>query len=225
MKGVLQVTGNTEGQMMKMTIFTLIAVLFSMSAHANMEFLELSTGRTTQPVGHYYYCKEFPNDCSIRSEGEKVDLDREKMAVLNKINRNINKKITAKTDQEAFGVPEYWTADATTGDCEDFALAKRKQLLSLGWPASALLISVVRQANGDIHAVLIVRATDGDYAMDLLSNKILLWKDTPYDYVKIQSPYNSGWWVDIVNGSLDYYKKKTKEQTKESKSRKKRKKN
>jgi predicted transglutaminase-like cysteine proteinase len=66
-----------------------------------------------------------------------------------------------------FGVIERWTyPDLGMGDCEDYVLLKRRKLMELGWPQSALLITVVRDENGEGHAILTVRTTRGDYILD-----------------------------------------------------------
>ncbi len=43
------------------------------------------------------------------------------------------------------------------GDCEDYALLKRKMLMQAGWPREALLMTVVRDKKGEGHAVLTVK--------------------------------------------------------------------
>ena len=56
---------------------------------------------------------------------------------------------------------------------------------------------VVRQKNGDGHAVLTVRTSNGDYILDNLEPRILAWTDTDYTFLKQQSARNSGVWVSI----------------------------
>ncbi len=96
-----------------------------------------------------------------------------------------------------YGVPEFWTYPTTAGDCEDFVLLKRRDLIQKGWPPGALLITVVRQTNGDGHAVLTVATDRGDLVLDSLDPRIRLWSDTSYTYVKRQSEHDSGKWVAI----------------------------
>ncbi len=43
------------------------------------------------------------------------------------------------------------------GDCEDYVLLKRRMLMQAGWLREALLITVVRERNGDGHALLLTR--------------------------------------------------------------------
>jgi predicted transglutaminase-like cysteine proteinase len=56
---------------------------------------------------------------------------------------------------------------------------------------------VVRQANGDGHAVLTVRTDRGDFILDNIQRRILLWTKTDYHYLKRQSELNAGRWVSI----------------------------
>ena len=70
-------------------------------------------------------------------------------------------------------------------------------LISAGWDPSALLMTVVREQNGDGHAVLMVRTDRGDLILDNQNGKVLLWKDTPYDFIKRQSQADAGKWVAL----------------------------
>ena len=79
----------------------------------------------------------------------------------------------------------------------------RRQLMQAGIPAGDLLMTVVRQANGDGHAVLTVRTSLGEFILDNLEAKVLSWKDTDYTYLKRQSDRNSGVWVSITDGRDD----------------------
>ena len=83
------------------------------------------------------------------------------------------------------------------GDCEDFVLLKRRDLIDKGWPVGALLITVVRQQNGDGHAVLTVLTDRGDLVLDNLEPRVKLWSQTDYQYVKRQSEFDTGKWVAI----------------------------
>ena len=105
---------------------------------------------------------------------------------------------------ENYGVEEYWSyPDNGYGDCEDYALEKRRELMNAGVPAGDLLMTVVRQPNGDGHAVLTVRTSLGEFILDNLETKVLAWTDTDYTYLKRQSTENSGVWVTINDGRAD----------------------
>ena len=96
-----------------------------------------------------------------------------------------------------YGRPEFWAYPDKIGegDCEDLALLKRRDLIKKGWPTGALLITVVRQRNGEGHAVLTVLTDRGDLVLDNLNPRVLVWNATDYEYVKRQSEYDSGQWV------------------------------
>jgi hypothetical protein len=54
------------------------------------------------------------------------------------------------SDREQFGKEDVWSLPATgRGDCEDFALMKRKLLIERGWPSSALLLTAALTPQGD----------------------------------------------------------------------------
>jgi len=70
-------------------------------------------------------------------------------------------------------------------------------LIAAGWDPSTLLMTVVREADGNGHAVLMVRTDRGDLILDNQNGKVLLWKDTPYDFIKRQSQADAGKWVAL----------------------------
>ncbi|RUX92819.1 transglutaminase-like cysteine peptidase, partial [Mesorhizobium sp. M7D.F.Ca.US.004.01.2.1] len=146
-------------------------------------------GRTTQPVGHYEFCQRIAGECSERTaKGAPVELTRKLWATIVNINNSVNTRIKPRTDMENYGVEEYWAyPDNGYGDCEDYALEKRRELMDAGVPAGNLLMTVARQPNGDGHAVLTVRTSLGEFILDNLETKVLSWTDTDYTYLKRQS--------------------------------------
>jgi predicted transglutaminase-like cysteine proteinase len=156
--------------------------------------------RTSQPIGHYNYCKQYSSDCKIKARTTAApELTRKRWKDMVEVNSYSNNTITPLTDMEAYNVEELWTYPKSYGDCEDYVLMKRHMLMQRGWPASSLLITVVRQPNGEGHAVLTVRTDRADYILDNLDDKIYEWADTPYTYLKRQSQRHSGHWIDIFD--------------------------
>ncbi len=175
----------------------LLASGFAASPAAAAATAMPTAGRTSQPVGHYDFCKRYPSTCQRNASVVAVKMTRSNWDKLVQINAAVNNNVMPRTDQEVYGVPEYWAYPTTEGDCEDFALLKQYMLSREGFPASALLITVVRQTNGDGHAVLTVRTDQGDYILDNLDARILAWNDTDYQYLKRQSEANAGQWTTI----------------------------
>ena len=159
--------------------------------------------RTTQPIGHYEFCQREPQECAQKtSRRNPVELTRTLWAALVDINNNVNTSITPRTDLEMWGREEVWSYPDGEGDCEDYVLEKRRQLLALGVPASDLMITVVRQRNGEGHAVLMVRTDRGDLVLDNQDGMVRVWTETPYQYIKRQSQTNAGKWVDILDSRV-----------------------
>jgi predicted transglutaminase-like cysteine proteinase len=158
------------------------------------------TGKTSQPIGHYVFCRTHMAECSVHSSRDpRVHLTPREWNQLVKVNATVNRQIVEETDEQIYGRPEVWAYPDKIGkgDCEDLVLLKRRDLIRDGWPTGALLITVVRQTNGDGHAVLTVLTDRGDLILDNLNPRILVWNQTDYQYLKRQSEYDSGQWVGI----------------------------
>ena len=158
-----------------------------------------TTGYTSQPIGHYEFCKRYAATCGANATKAALKLSPAIWKRIVDVNAAVNGNVFPRTDQDIYGVPEHWAYPTTEGDCEDFVLLKQYMLEREGIPASALLITVVKQTNGDGHAVLTLRTDQGDFVLDNLDNKILAWQSTDYTYLKRQAVDNAGKWVGIVD--------------------------
>ncbi|ACM25130.1 conserved hypothetical protein [Rhizobium rhizogenes K84] len=156
---------------------------------------------TSQPIGHYEFCERHTDECGPTRNTGPVDLNADTWALVNQVNLRVNKTITPATDMEVYGQEEYWEYPKTAGDCEDFALLKRKLLMQKGVSAANLLMTVVRKPDGEGHAVLTLRTKQGDYILDNLEDEVKVWYKTPYSYLKRQASFNAGRWVTIENGT------------------------
>ncbi|MGE4372165.1 MAG: transglutaminase-like cysteine peptidase [Xanthobacter sp.] len=155
------------------------------------------SGYTSAPKGFVRFCAEHPEACQAPQKAVRaVRLGALQRQQLTQINLQYNAAIAPITDMEQYGQTEHWSyADTGLGDCEDYVLEKRRALIEMGWPASVLLITVVRDHNGDGHAVLTVVTDKGDLILDNQENAILPWKETGYRYVKRQSYEDPNKWV------------------------------
>jgi predicted transglutaminase-like cysteine proteinase len=157
-----------------------------------------TTGPTSIPIGAAEFCKARRAECGPSAGGVEVEsLTDSGWQQLVSINEGVNASVLPITDQELYEVTEFWTYPQGQGDCEDYALEKRRQLIARGWDSSALLMTVVRQQNGEGHAVLMVRTDRGDLVLDNQVGQVLLWKDTTYQFIKRQSQTDSRKWVGI----------------------------
>jgi len=155
-------------------------------------------GSVQAPYGFVQFCNAAPGECADpKPEDERISATTDRLAELDAVNRVINQKILPATDQEIYGVSEYWTLPSMRGDCEDYALLKRKILIERGWPASALLMTVVRDEKGEGHAVLTARTAQGDYILDNKTDDIRMWHETPYEFVMRQSFLSGRVWMSL----------------------------
>jgi predicted transglutaminase-like cysteine proteinase len=158
-------------------------------------------GRASQPMGHHEFCQRLPAECQKTSAPHHpVTLTRELWATIIEVNNHVNTTIIPMTDMEIWGREEVWSFPDGVGDCEDYALEKRRLLQAMGVPASNLLMTVVRQKNGDGHAVLTVRTSMGDFILDNLEPRVLAWDETDYRLLKRQSERHAGVWIAIEDG-------------------------
>jgi predicted transglutaminase-like cysteine proteinase len=158
-------------------------------------------GNASPPIGHYQFCKENPSECAYAGgDAGPATLTEDRWKTILKINYTVNSSITPMTDMEIYGVEERWAYPRTVGDCEDYALLKRKMLIDAGFSPSDTLMTVVVQPNGDGHAVLTVRTDHGDFILDNMRNKVMLWADTEYTFLKRQSADDPARWVKLQDG-------------------------
>ncbi len=155
-------------------------------------------GRTLPPIGYVDFCRTRKKECQTPSgEAVRVVMSDARWQDLRRVTTRINEKIEPVSDQDLYNVIEYWTYPTTRGDCEDYVLLKKRELIALGWPPSTLLITVLRDENGDGHAVLTVTTDQGDYILDNRTDEVLFWRDTGYSYIKRQSQEHPSVWVSL----------------------------
>ncbi len=154
---------------------------------------------TRPPIGWSSFCVEYAPECETRPlEARDVVLTPKAWKDLAQINKWVNDSVWPVTDMDHWGEVERWNyPDDGYGDCEDYVLLKRKLLLQAAWPRQALLITVVRDRNGDGHAVLTVKTDKGEFILDNQSPEILLWSETGYHFVKRQSQTDPNTWIAL----------------------------
>jgi predicted transglutaminase-like cysteine proteinase len=155
-------------------------------------------GLAQPPYGFVNFCRRMPRECAQGpQEEERFDATPARMTQLQLVNVMVNHEIKPVTDMELYGEADYWTIPTTMGDCEDYVLLKRQRLMRLGWPASALLITVVRDEHREGHAVLTVRIQQGDYILDNKTDELRLWYQVPYEFIMRQSYLNPTVWMSL----------------------------
>ena len=103
-------------------------------------------------------------------------------STMERINALVNAGTRYRSDLSLYGQPEFWACADGEGDCEDYALAKRRRLLAAGFPPESLRLAVVFTETtegrywlerkrlgwgvGGDHAVLVVTVPEGDWILD-----------------------------------------------------------
>ena len=154
---------------------------------------------TLAPMAYTEFCIRYQGQCRQKTvfRGGPVDLTAERWADLREINRSVNQDIVPERNERG-PAGEAWLINPNRGDCNDYAVSKRHELLQRGWPARALLLSEVVTNSGEHHLVLVVRTRSGDLVLDNLTVQIKPWSRVPYRWVRIQMPNESRLWATIA---------------------------
>lgn len=189
----------------------LIAAATGSTTQASGAGAMITGGLTSQPIGHYEFCKRFASECSIRPrDSGPVIVTDALWNQISEVNKAVNAAVKPMSDYDVYGQDEYWAyPEQFVGDCEDYVLEKRRQLNALGISLSNLLITVLRKPDGEGHAVLTVRTNRGDFILDNLNDELRAWNETGYQFLKRQAANHTGRWVTIYDdqnmlvGSVD----------------------
>lgn len=177
-----------------------LAIALATAGSANATPMQTG-GLTSQPIGHFEFCKSHPAECAVRSTpSAPVRFSASLMRQLASVNLSVNAAVKPMNDIDLYGKDEVWTYPRGFGDCEDYVLEKRRILMKSGLALSDLLITVVRKPDGEGHAVLTVRTDKGDYILDNLVGEVRQWEETGYRYLKRQASDHTGRWVSIRDG-------------------------
>lgn len=111
------------------------------------------------------------------------------------VNRYWNWKIEYVSDKEHYGRLDFWTyPNDDKGDCEDYAIAKKRDLGSKKIPA---YLATCRTEKGILHAVVLVDTDRGTFCLDNRKNQV--WHYQEMDgYVWEKREWIDGKWYYIA---------------------------
>ncbi len=153
-------------------------------------------GYAFAPPAFYDFCKRERRLCNSTGSTKVAALTPARLAELKSINQSVNARVKQKLDSASTGKDDVWGLPANAGDCEDFAILKKHELMKRGWPSSALLLTVVTYM-GQGHVLLTVRTDQGDMVLDNRTNSVKSWSRTPYRFFARQSQSKHGKWDKI----------------------------
>lgn len=153
---------------------------------------------TLAPFQHVRFCLRYPADCKLKStDNERIELVAETFELLKRVNHSVNASIAPMSKGYGSNLGDGWTIAPGMGDCNDYAVTKRHELVESGLPAKAMRLATVKTINGVGHLVLVVSTTKGDIVLDNLTEVIRPWQVTGYRWLKIQSATDSKFWHEV----------------------------
>ncbi len=154
---------------------------------------------TLPPMAFTMFCLKYAGECKPHRmvfRGGRLKLTAERWADLKEVNHSVNTGIRPQANLEGLA-GEKWLLHPASGDCNDYAVTKRHELIARGWPARAVLLSEVVTTWGEHHLVVVVRTFSGDLVLDNLTQNITPWSRKPYRWVRIQMPKNPNYWASL----------------------------
>jgi predicted transglutaminase-like cysteine proteinase len=154
---------------------------------------------TLAPMAFKMFCLKYKDECKPRPQhivfsGGRLKLTAERMVQLQQVNEQVNSAIRPEPNLEGLR-GEKWLLHPASGDCNDYAVTKRHDLIAKGFPARSVLLSEVVVPWGEHHLVVVVRTSSGDLVLDNLTGHILPWSKKSYRWVRIQTPKNPNYWA------------------------------
>ncbi len=169
-----------------------IFVLASTSAEAGAP---LPTGApVVPPAGFLGFCMHHLRECAGRTHAARlVAMTTAKWRQIDEVQGEVNAAIRPREMN-----PRVWDyATNGAGDCNTFALTKRRELIELGWPKEDLLLVTAVTERGEGHLALVAHTDQGDLVLDNRVTHVVDWRRLPYRWISIQSPESPTKWLSI----------------------------
>ena len=191
-------------------IVACLAANFFAARNADAQELSLADAQATWapvgemtrvPYGWADLCGRQPQECRVDVlDPADLRLTERTAKILEAINAKVNAEIVPVSNLDHWGTTlDHWDYPADgKGDCKIYALWKRKLLMDIGFPRQALLMTIVRDLEGNGHTILTVKTDHGDFVLDNMVGEIRAWDATGYTYVKRQSQADPNVWVSII---------------------------
>jgi predicted transglutaminase-like cysteine proteinase len=158
-------------------------------------------GPASPPAGAGHLCTAY--DWACASTGRQMAIDARALEIVQAINSRANRSVRSISDMQQYRVAERWALPtARGGDCEDYAIYKKLELIKAGFPPEQLLIATVLDRQRQSHAVLVLRTGGADLVLDNLTNRIVPWNKTGYTFLRMQDPRQPSRWVSVLAGGI-----------------------
>ncbi len=189
-----------SGRFLGVVAITFGTFLGATVAQASEGAFITSVSASPPPTGARQLCRQYDWACTTKRSGSLTS--QQEMQIVQRINRHVNATIREVTDQSQYRTRERWALPTSRGgDCEDFALLKKRDLINAGIDPRKLLIATVLDKHRNAHAVLVYRSAQGDLVLDNLTNRIKPWSATQYLFLRMQDPKQPRRWVGVYGSS------------------------
>lgn len=153
------------------------------------------------PDGASHLCATY--DWACAKSGRTIRIGQAEVDILRAVNSRANRSVRPISDMQQYRVAERWALPTKRGgDCEDYALFKKRELVLAGFPPEQLLIAAVLDRKRQSHAVLVVRTGAHDLVLDNLTDRIVPWNKTGYTFLRMQDPRQPHRWGSVLAGGL-----------------------
>lgn len=170
------------------------------SEAATMRATYIAVGSATSiPYGWVDFCNRYAGECDTPVLPPlDINLTPQTQRMIARVNQWVNSKIKPMSDMDHWGVADQWDYPSDGyGDCEDYALLKRRLLMEEGFPRQALLMTVVKDEQDEGHAILTIKTNKGEFVLDNLNDRVMAWNETGYHFIKRQSQSDPNVWVSV----------------------------
>jgi predicted transglutaminase-like cysteine proteinase len=157
------------------------------------------------PAGFVSFCIRFPDQCDApAAEAHQFALSAERWRLLRRINTDVNRAIWPLSDEVHYRRREFWTIPTDGyGDCDDYVVTKRRNLIASGLPEHALRIAIVTSPQSGRHAVLVAATDRGDFVLDNLTDAIVERRQSAYAWLEQQDAVDPRAWVSLAPQTSD----------------------
>ncbi|MCG6122516.1 MAG: transglutaminase-like cysteine peptidase [Microvirga sp.] len=174
--------------------------MLSYTPNVNAESAHIPAQRSIEaPAGFAPACSRYAFLCGVRP-GRAMS-DQEMLSLAETINLDANGRVRSVTDAANYGRQEHWSLpDNGAGDCEDYALLKKKMLIESGVDSRRLTMAVVLDRTAGVHSVLVLRLDSGDVVLDNLTDRIHAWDRSGLTFVARQNASDKRSWRASIAG-------------------------
>jgi len=146
---------------------------------------------TLAPFAFIEACNRYRQACRRKTGQSRVALTEGLEQIVFAINERVNHDIVLSREPKG---RDDWKIDPPKGDCDDFAMTKRKLLMDQGIPPRAISLATGLTPEGVGHVVVVLRTKTGDLVLDNGDDWLKMPSETALQWQRIESEDNPRLW-------------------------------